>query len=280
MSSRYERIYACVGRIPRGRVASYGQIARLAGLPGHARQVGYALSALSRERRIPWHRVVNARGEISARSEPGFEELQRALLEREGVTFGADARIPLARFGWREKPAARDLAAAAGRTIPDVIAPRLRVLFCGINPGLLSGATGHHFARPGNRFWPALLASGFTERLLAPAEQRVLLEHGCGITNLVARTTASAEELSRAELVAGRRRLEAKLRRYRPHALAVLGIGAYRSAFERPRAEPGQQPEPAAGATLWVLPNPSGLNAHYQLADLVRAFRALRRGIG
>jgi TDG/mug DNA glycosylase family protein len=164
-------------------------------------------------------------------------------------------------------------------SVPDVIAPGLKVLFCGINPGLYSGATGHHFARPGNRFWPALHAAGFTDRLLAPAEQRALLEHGCGITNLVARTSAAADELSRAELVAGRRRLEAKLRRYRPRALAVLGVGAYREAFERPRARLGHQPERCAGAALWVLPNPSGLNAHYQIADLVRAFRALRREI-
>jgi len=280
VSTRYERIYAIVRRIPRGRVSSYGQIARLAGLPGHARQVGYALSALSGDRGIPWHRVVDARGGIRLRSEPGYEEIQRALLEREDVVFGADARISLARFGWpRERPGSRALAEAAGRTIPDVIAPGLRVLFCGINPGLYSGATGHHFARPGNRFWPALFAAGFTDRRLDPAEQRVLLEHGLGITNLVPRTTAAADELTREELVAGRRRLEAKLRCHRPRALAVLGIGAYRTAFERPHGEPGRQPEAVVGAALWVLPNPSGLNAHYSLAALVRGFRRLRRAL-
>jgi TDG/mug DNA glycosylase family protein len=149
------------------------------------------------------------------------------------------------------------------------------VLFCGINPGLYSAATGHHFARPGNRFWRTLHEAGFTERRLAPAEQRLLLERGLGLTNLVARPTGSAAELSPRELAAGRRRLEAKVRRLRPRAVAVLGLGAYRHAFARPRAGVGLQPEPLAGATLWVLPNPSGLNAHYPLADLVRLYRAL-----
>jgi TDG/mug DNA glycosylase family protein len=277
MTSAYPRIYASVARIPKGRVSTYGEIARLAGLGGHARRVGYALSALT-DSRVPWHRVVNAQGGISARAEPGYEAVQRALLEREGVAFGPDARISLARFGWpRAKPGPRELRAAAGRRIPDVVAPGLRVLFCGINPSLYSAATGHHFARPGNRFWPALYAAGFSDRLLLPAEQRGLLDSGCGITNLVARATASAEELAPAELRAGRRRLEAKLRRLRPRAVAVLGIGAYRAAFERPRARAGVQPERIAGAALWVLPNPSGLNAHHQPADLARAFRALRR---
>jgi TDG/mug DNA glycosylase family protein len=150
------------------------------------------------------------------------------------------------------------------------------VLFCGINPGRMSAATGHHFARPGNRFWRTLHEAGFTERLLAPAEQRRLLDHGIGLTNLVARATASAAELSPAELAAGRRRLEARLRRLRPRTLAVLGIGAYRLAFARPRAALGRQPERLAGAALWVLPNPSGLNAHYPLADLVALYRELR----
>lgn len=157
-----------------------------------------------------------------------------------------------------------------------MIAPALRVLFCGINPGLYSGATGHHFARPGNRFWPVLDRSGFTERLLEPAQQRCLLEHGLGITNLVARSTAAADELRAEELVAGRRRLAVKIRRYAPRVVAVLGIGAYRAAFEAPGAKLGPQAEPLAGAQLWVLPNPSGLNAHYPIGELVRIFRELR----
>jgi double-stranded uracil-DNA glycosylase len=154
------------------------------------------------------------------------------------------------------------------------------VLFCGINPGLYSAATGHHFARPGNRFWRTLHEAGFTERRLAPAEQRLLLARGLGLTNLVARATASAAELSARELAAGRRRLEAKVRRLRPRAVAVLGLGAYRHAFATPRAEVGLQPEPLAGAALWALPNPSGLNAHYQLADLVALYRALCEAVG
>jgi TDG/mug DNA glycosylase family protein len=151
----------------------------------------------------------------------------------------------------------------------------LRVLFCGINPGLYSGATGHHFARPGNRFWPALCAAGFSDRLLAPWEEGMLLERGYGITNLVRRATAGADELTREELIAGRRRLERLVRRNAPRWVAVLGLGAYRTAFDRPLASVGPQAEPFAGSRLWVLPNPSGLNAHYQLPDLVREFAAL-----
>ena len=158
----------------------------------------------------------------------------------------------------------------------DVIAPRLKVLFCGINPGLYSGATGHHFARPGNRFWPALHAAGFTPRLLHPAEQARLLGYGYGITNLVGRTTASADELAPEEFVAGRRRLLAKVRRYRPRTVAFLGVGAYCHAFGLRRAAPGLQAERLAGADVWLLPNPSGLNANYQLAALVRLFRSLK----
>lgn len=177
----------------------------------------------------------------------------------------------------RRKPSREDLLAAAGKTIPDVIAPGLKVLFCGINPGLYSGATGHHFARPGNRFWPALHGAGFTARVLHPSEKRELLASGYGITNLVARTTAAADELTEDELLAGRRRLEARVRRYRPRVVAVLGIGAYRTAFGLPRATPGRQPGLLAGAAVWVLPNPSGLNANHQLPDLVRLFRELKR---
>jgi TDG/mug DNA glycosylase family protein len=157
-----------------------------------------------------------------------------------------------------------------------VIAPGLTVLFCGINPGLYSGATGHHFARPGNRFWPALHAAGFTPRLLHPAEQAQLLRHGCGVTNLVNRTTATADELSPAEFIAGRRRLLAKVRRHRPQIVAFLGVGAYCHAFGLRRAALGLQPERLAGARIWLLPNPSGLNANYQLPALVGLFRSLK----
>ena len=158
----------------------------------------------------------------------------------------------------------------------DVIAPGLRVLFCGINPGLYSAAVGYHFARPGNRFWQALFAGGFTDRVLAPSENRLLLDCGCGLTDIVPRASAGADELTAAELVAGRRRLERKLRRYAPRVLAVLGLSAYRVAFGRPGAVPGIQPDGVGETRLWLLPNPSGLNAHYQPRDLARAFRELR----
>lgn len=177
------------------------------------------------------------------------------------------------------KPTRADLLAAKNKTIRDVIAPDLLVLFCGINPGLYSGATGHHFARPGNRFWPTLYQSGFTPRLLLPAEERELLEFGYGITNLVARTTATADELSPEELVAGQRRLKAKVKQYQPQVVAVLGIGAYRTAFAQKVVALGKQPEKLADATVWVLPNPSGLNAHYQLADLAKHFQLLRQAV-
>lgn len=150
------------------------------------------------------------------------------------------------------------------------------MLFCGINPGLYSAATGFHFARPGNRFWPALYAAGFTPHLFHPSENCRLLDFGCGLTNLVNRGTAAAEALSPAELVAGGRRLAAKVRRFRPRTVAFVGLGAYRTAFGRPRATLGRQPEALEGAEVWVLPSPSGLNANYQLPELVQLFRALR----
>lgn len=159
--------------------------------------------------------------------------------------------------------------------MPDVIARDLDVLFCGINPGLYSGATGHHFARPGNRFWPTLAGAGFTEGRLDPTDEHRLLDVGCGITNLVERATAAAAELDDDELARGHRRLERKVRRYAPRWLAVLGIGAYRTAFGRRGAHIGEQPERLGATGLWVLPNPSGLNANYQLPDLVRLFREL-----
>ena len=160
-----------------------------------------------------------------------------------------------------------------------MIAPGLSVLFCGINPGLYSAATGFHFARPGNRFWPALHAAGFTPRLFHPSENRKLLELGYGLTNLVNRGTAAADELSSEELVCGARRLEAKVRRYRPRAIAFVGLGAYRIAFGRPQASLGRQPERLGGAEVWVLPSPSGLNASYQLGALTGMFRRVRNAI-
>jgi TDG/mug DNA glycosylase family protein len=174
------------------------------------------------------------------------------------------------------RPSRADLAAAAGRGVPDVTAPGLRVLFSGINPGLYSAATGHHFARPGNRFWPALHKSGFTGRQLQPSEQEELLGLGLGITNVVQRATARAEELSKEELIEGGRILAAKVASLRPQWLAVIGLTAYRAAFGLPRSTVGPQ-EVMIGATrVWVLPNPSGLNAHWSAPQLAEAFRALR----
>jgi double-stranded uracil-DNA glycosylase len=150
------------------------------------------------------------------------------------------------------------------------------VLFVGINPGLYSAATGHHFARPGNRFWPALHLAGFTAEQLHPSRQDEMLKRGYGITNLVNRGTVTADELAPEEFVKGRHRLAAKVRRYRPRAVAFLGVGAYCHAFECKQAKVGPQPERFEGADVWLLPNPSGLNANYQLPELVKLFRALR----
>jgi TDG/mug DNA glycosylase family protein len=178
------------------------------------------------------------------------------------------------------RPGKEQLAAAQDRTIGDVIAPGLRVLFCGINPGLWSGATGHHFARPGNRFWPALHRSGFTPRQLRPEEQHELLEYGLGITNVVARATAGAAELKPEEYRTGGELLRAKVRRYRPHWLAIVGIGAYRLAFDAPKAVVGRQEVVVGGTGVWVLPNPSGLNASWTTPKLVAAFREFRLATG
>src|SRR4051812_16673315 len=169
-----------------------------------------------------------------------------------------------------------EVAAAAGKGIRDVVGPDLRVLFVGINPGLYTAATGHHFARPGNRFWPALHAAGFSARLLHPSEQRDLLSRGYGITNLVNRATATADEVAPEEFIAGRRRLAAKVRRWKPRIVAFLGVGAYCHAFGMRRASLGEQPKRFEGARVWVLPNPSGLNANYQLGALVDLFRSLK----
>lgn len=179
-----------------------------------------------------------------------------------------------------KRPTAAELKAAKNKTVPDVIAPNLKVLFCGINPGLYTAAIGHHFGRPGNRFWPALHAGGFTPRLFDPSEERELLPLGFGITNVVARATAAADELREREFVAGGRLLEAKVQEYAPRFLAVLGIGAYRTAFARPKAAIGLQPDAIGETRVWVLPNPSGLNAHYQGGDLAKVFRKLREAVG
>jgi TDG/mug DNA glycosylase family protein len=174
------------------------------------------------------------------------------------------------------KPTKEQLLAATEKTVEDVIAPNLRVLFCGINPGLYTAAVGHHFARPGNRFWPALHAAGFTDRVLSPFDERELVKSGYGITNVVMRATASADALTKEEIIAGGEQLRAKVLRYRPRVLAVLGVGAYRTAFNQPKATVGRQQKTIDTTILWVLPNPSGLNANYQAPDLARLFRELK----
>lgn len=175
---------------------------------------------------------------------------------------------------WR--PTREQLEAAYGKRVRDVIAPDLRVLFCGINPGLYTAAIGHHFGRPGNRFWTVLHASGFTDRVLSPFEERALLELGLGVTNIVNKATRVAEELTLDELRRGARALERKVLLYRPRALAVLGLGAYRTAFGRARARVGPQAETIGSTALWVLPNPSGRTASYQLDAFARLFSELR----
>lgn len=174
------------------------------------------------------------------------------------------------------KPTRQEIIEAAGQTVPDVIRPGLKVLFCGINPGLYTAAVGHHFARPGNRFWPVLHKAGFTNRLLSPFEERELLPLGYGVTNIVARATASAEALSREEILHGGQALKRKVVRQKPRVLAVLGLGAYRIAFTEPKAQIGPQEQRIGETLVWVLPNPSGLNAHYQQKDLVALFMRLK----
>ncbi len=174
------------------------------------------------------------------------------------------------------KPTKEEVAAAQDALVADVIAEDLDVLFCGINPGLYSGAVGHHFARPGNRLWKALHASGFTDRLLGPFEEHVLLDHSLGITNLVERATATADKLDDHELIVGATKLESKLARYRPRYVAFLGLTSYRTAFGARGATVGPQDHQIADSKVWLLPNPSGLNAHYQVPDLARVFGELR----
>jgi TDG/mug DNA glycosylase family protein len=175
-----------------------------------------------------------------------------------------------------EKPTREEIRAAEGVTVPDVIAPDLKVLFCGINPGLYSGAVGYHFAYPGNRFWRAIHRAGYTDRILEPHEVEALLAQGYGITNFVERATARASDLRREEFEDGGRRLREKLVRYSPAFLAVLGIGAYRKAFGRRKVAVGEQPERLGETRVWVLPNPSGLNAYYQLEELAELYAEVR----
>ncbi|GAA2583635.1 G/U mismatch-specific DNA glycosylase [Dactylosporangium fulvum] len=191
-------------------------------------------------------------------------------MHRSGTSGDTRDDRPRVRLGREE------LLAAADRLLPDVIAPDLDVLLCGINPGLWSAATGHHFARPGNRFWPALHLGGFTPRQLRPDEQELLLEYGLGITNLAARATARADELTRAELTAGGEILRDKVGRFAPRWLAVLGVTAFRTAFTAQHVQVGPQEQEFAGARLWILPNPSGLNAHFTLDKLAVEFARLR----
>lgn len=174
------------------------------------------------------------------------------------------------------KPTKAELAEAVHKTVSDLVRPGLKVLFCGINPGLYTAAIGHHFGRPGNRFWPALYGSGFTSRLLFPWEERELLDAGLGITNVVPRTTATAAELTAEDYAAGGKRLVGLVQKNQPKVLAILGVGAYRAAFSRKTAALGLQDETIGTTNIWVLPNPSGLNANYQLVDLVRLFGELR----
>ena len=178
------------------------------------------------------------------------------------------------------KPTKEEIQAAQGRILIDVIEPRLKVLFCGINPGLYSAAVEHHFARPGNRFWKMLHDAGFTPYLLSPYEENKLLEHGYGITDIVERATAGANEITPSELIEGVKRLTTKVLKYKPKCVAVLGIGSYRKAFMRPRAKTGRQTETIGESTLWVLPNPSGLNGHYQPKQLKQLSQELRKAIG
>jgi TDG/mug DNA glycosylase family protein len=168
------------------------------------------------------------------------------------------------------------VALTHAKPVPDVVGPGLQVLFCGINPSLRSGETGFHFARPGNRFWAALHLAGFTPRLLRPDESAELPQYGVGVTNLVDRPTRAASDLSPDEIRAGLPALAQLAERWQPATVAILGIGAFRIALDRPRAVLGAQPETIGDRPVWALPNPSGLNAHHQLADLARWYAMLR----
>ncbi len=176
-----------------------------------------------------------------------------------------------------KKPTKEDLRDAINRTTDDLIDYNLKVLFCGINPGIYSGATGLHFARPGNRFWKAVHLGGFTDRILKPSEEEEFLELGFGITSFCKRTTARADELSKSEIIEGGGNLTKKIEKYKPENLAVLGLGAYRTAFAEPKASVGLQNKKIGTTKIWLLPNPSGLNAHYRLEDFGRLFAEIRK---
>lgn len=182
--------------------------------------------------------------------------------------------------GRTPRPSKEELEAARDKVVPDLVAEGLDVLFCGINPGLISGALGHHFANPGTRFWPALHGSGLTPRRVWPDEEDLLLSLGLGITNVVARTTAQAGELSREEITRGGQELRRKVLRWRPRWLAVLGITAYRDAFGEPKAKVGPQAATVGSTRVWLLPNPSGRNAHWQQGELTEEFARFRRAAG
>jgi TDG/mug DNA glycosylase family protein len=177
------------------------------------------------------------------------------------------------------KPTPKEIDAARGKKIPDVVAPGLQAVFCGINPSLYSAAIGHHFARPGNRFWPTMHRAGCTDRLLSPFEDRLLLDFGFGLTNICERATARGDELSTAELKKGGRQLERKIALFSPRGIAFLGITAYRAAFGERDAVIGSQARRIADVPVWVLPNPSGLNAHYQLPQLAELFLEMRQAL-
>lgn len=177
------------------------------------------------------------------------------------------------------KPTKEDMLDAVNRTVPDLIDHGLDIVFCGINPGLYSGATGRHFAKPGNRFWKVLHQAGFTNRQLQPWEEDELLASGYGVICFCHRTTARADELSREEVVEGGERVVKTIEKYRPRILAVLGLGAYRMAYNKKEAGLGLQDKTIGDTRVWLLPNPSGLNAHYQIADFVRLFRELKQAV-
>lgn len=179
----------------------------------------------------------------------------------------------------QRKPTKQDLEEAKNKTVPDLVKSNLKVLFVGINPGLYTSAIGHHFGRPGNRFWPALFASGFTPRLFSPYESDKLLDLDLGITNMVKRTTLRADELSKQELLQGRKDLEQLVLRYKPKYICILGIGSYRTAFEKPKAQMGLQDETIGNTKIWVLTNPSGLNAHATPTKLKELFSDLRDAV-
>ena len=192
-----------------------------------------------------------------------------------GVGQGLVAKALMHEEPW--KPTKQQLEDAAHKRVPDLIKPDLEVLFCGINPGLYTAAIGHHFGRPGNRFWKVLHLAGFTSRQLSPFEESELLDSGVGIINVVERPTRTAAELSKDEYEQGARAVVAKLRKYKPKVLAVVGVQAYRIGFNQPKAQVGEQPDKIGNTAVWALPNPSGLQAHYLLADMVELYSDMRK---